>query len=326
MFASIVIPVYNVADYLQGCVNSVLANDCTDCEIILVDDGATDGICPALCDRIAGEHPDLIRVIHQENRGLGGARNTGIEAAKGEYLLFIDSDDTVVPDAVAALRQAVQRTHAQVISFDFETDDGEGHHSPVKKSYFSAAEPFRLRDRREFLLSAPAAWSYLWKRSLFLDTGIRYPDRVWYEDVRTTTKLLARAESIVTLDRPLYRYLARPGSITRNAKLDRNREIMEAFEDILGWFRRENLFGDYEKELCRLTAEHVLLVASVRVARSDPKHPLLSEFAAFVEREFPDYARNPYLAQLPRAKRLALWLVQHHQFRLVQLLFAIKGH
>ena len=84
MRLSIIIPVYNVQEYLQGCIDSVLANDTTDCEIILVDDGCTDGVCPRICDENAAAHPDLIRVIHQENQGLGGARNTGLEAARGE--------------------------------------------------------------------------------------------------------------------------------------------------------------------------------------------------------------------------------------------------
>ena len=97
MLLTIVIPVYNTAAYLEACVQSVLSGDHQDCEILLVDDGSTDGVCPALCDRLAAQHPALIRVIHQENKGQGGARNTGLEAAAGTYLFFLDSDDTIVP-------------------------------------------------------------------------------------------------------------------------------------------------------------------------------------------------------------------------------------
>ena len=99
MKISIVIPVYNVREYLSGCMASVLANDLSDCEIILVDDGATDD-SGTLCDEFAAAHPDRIRVIHQENGGLGAARNTGLEAAEGEYLLFLDSDDSLAPGAL----------------------------------------------------------------------------------------------------------------------------------------------------------------------------------------------------------------------------------
>lgn len=85
---SIVIPVYNTANYLESCLSSVLAGDWADCEILLVDDGSTDGISPGLCDRLSEAHPGLVRVIHQENLGLGGARNSGLEAARGGIIFF----------------------------------------------------------------------------------------------------------------------------------------------------------------------------------------------------------------------------------------------
>ena len=139
---SVVIPVYNVADYLRGCIDSVLANDCSDCEILLVDDGSTDGICPAVCDEYAASYPDLIGVIHQENRGLGGARNTGLEAAKGEYLLFVDSDDTIAPDTLGRLGEAIEESHADIIAFNLNSDDGEGTLTPIKANYFLAEKAF----------------------------------------------------------------------------------------------------------------------------------------------------------------------------------------
>ena len=89
---SVVIPAYNVADYLEKCVASVRAQTCADWEVLLVDDGSTDGVTGKLCD-VLGQGDDRFRVIHQENGGLGTARNTGMEAARGEYLVFLDSDD-----------------------------------------------------------------------------------------------------------------------------------------------------------------------------------------------------------------------------------------
>ena len=80
---SIVIPVYNTANYLESCLSSVLAGDWADCEILLVDDGSTDGISPGLCDRLSEAHPGLVRVIHQENLGLGGARTAAWRQPEG---------------------------------------------------------------------------------------------------------------------------------------------------------------------------------------------------------------------------------------------------
>ena len=99
MIFSVVIPVYNVKDYLPKCIDSVLAQDFTDYEVILIDDGSTDGESGAICDRYAAAHPERIRAIHKPNGGVGEARNVGIEAAQGEYLIFIDSDDYIAAGA-----------------------------------------------------------------------------------------------------------------------------------------------------------------------------------------------------------------------------------
>ena len=123
---SIVVPVYNVADYLGTCMSSILAQKLEDDEIILVDDGSTDGKSGALCDDYAAAHPDLVRVIHQQNGGLGAARNTGIEAARGEWLLFVDSDDRIAPNTLETLARQLPHTEAKMIVFDFcyETEQG----------------------------------------------------------------------------------------------------------------------------------------------------------------------------------------------------------
>lgn len=322
---SIIIPVYNVKDYLQKCIDSVLANDCADCEIILVNDGSTDGASPAICDENAARHPDLIRVIHQENQGLGGARNTGIAAARGEYLFFVDSDDTIAPYALKVLSEAAANYGADVFSFDFTRDDGNGGLFPESANRGPVGVPFTLAEKPEFLLSLPAAWARIWRRSLFAETTLQYPSRVWYEDIRTSTKLFAKARSIVILPEHLYFYLLRPGSIMNNRNLQRNREILDAFDDILNWFRQENLAETYSKELCALAIWHILLTASVRVARTQPDSPLLSEFSSYMEKHFPDFRQNPYRASFPAGKRLALFLVEHRRYKTIRLLFRLKG-
>ncbi|MBP3633483.1 MAG: glycosyltransferase [Oscillospiraceae bacterium] len=324
MRLSIIVPVYNVKEYLQGCIDSILANDCSDCEIILVDDGATDGVCPALCDENAARHPDLIRVIHQENRGLGGARNTGLEAAKGEYVLFVDSDDTIAPQTLQVLTEQVEKTHADIYSFDFCSHDGQGNETVMEASA-GREGVFTLAEDPDFLLSLPAAWARLWRRDLFINTGIRYPDRVWYEDIRTTTKLFAAASSIVVLKQPLYYYLARPGSIMRSGNLLRCREILDAFDDILQWFEGHGLLERYYKELCRLAVDHIRLAASIRVIRQDPHSPLVKEFAHYMHVHFPDWKKNPYLADLPRKHKLLLWLMDRKWHTLIALLFRLGG-
>ena len=324
MKISIIIPIYNVETWLPRSVEAILANDTADCEVLLIDDGSSDG-SPALCDRYAAEHPDLIRAIHQKNAGPGAARNTGIAAATGDWFLFVDSDDRLAPNALSRLREVAAEGEADVISFQFFKESVEGQSWEEWSGPMQSLERFSLREQPAFLLTQPSCWLRLWKRSVFEDNGISFPNVVWYEDVRTVTKLLAKAKKIVNLPDHLYYYLDRPGSIMNSSQLPRNRDILPAFTDILDWFEAEGLTKAYYDELCALTVQHVLLAASVRVARIDPKSEILEELRVFTEKRFPDWKKNPYSKTLPRLKRLALHLVAQKRWRLIRALFNLKG-
>ena len=321
---SIIIPVYNVKQYLSRSVEAVLANDTEDCELILVDDGSSDG-SEKMCDDYAAAHPGLIRTIHQKNSGPGCARNTAIKAAKGEWFLFVDSDDRLAPDALSRLRAAMEREPADVYSFQFFKEPMEGEPVGQTSGETPAGISFKLSEHPEFLLSQPSCWLRLWNRSVFENNGIEFPPVVWYEDIRTVTKLLAKAVKIVNLPDRLYYYLDRPGSIMNSSQLPRNRDIMPAFDDILTWFRENGLFEKYRDELCALTVQHVLLAASVRVCRIDRHSEVLRELYDFTEKAFPEWRKNPYSRRLPNGKKLALSLVRHRQYRLLAFLFKLKG-
>ena len=299
MIFSVVIPVYNVKDYLPKCIDSVLAQDFDDYELVLVDDGSTDGESGAICDRYAAAHPERIRVIHKPNGGLGDARNVGLEAAAGEYLVFIDSDDYIGAGMLRTLAGAIDRFHCDVIDFGFAVDT-DGTITKRLVDDLPHDRTFTLAELPQLLLTQPNAWSRCWKRSLFLDTGIRYPSRVWYEDIRTTTKLFAAAGSICAVPDMFYYYVVREGSITRNPNVARN------------------------NELSRLTVDHVLLAGSVRVLRIDPDSELLGRFQDYVQTQFPDYLDNPLLAQLSRSHKLILRLLRQRKYRTVRALFAAK--
>ena len=199
---SIVIPVYNVKDYLSKCVDSVLAQANAETEILLVDDGSTDGICPGICDAYADRYPNQVRVIHQENGGLGAARNTGMEAAQGDYLVFVDSDDYLLPGLLADVSDVIDQYDCDVVDFGFQVVREDGTVTETHAGELPSDRVLTLQEYPELLLTLPSAWRRVYRRSLFLNTGIRYPSRVWYEDIRTTLKLFASAESIVSIPKP----------------------------------------------------------------------------------------------------------------------------
>lgn len=157
--------------------------------------------------------------------------------------------------------------------------------------------------------------------------GNRHPltGRVWYEDIRTTTKLFAKAQSVVCIQKPYYYYVVRENSITRNSNVDRNHEIVDAFDDLLGWYRENGLYETYRDELCRLAIDHLFLAASVRVLMANPKHPLLREFYQYMQQHFPQFQSNRYVSQLPRAKKLAFDLLCKKRYRIVRALFLVKN-
>ncbi|MBP3391710.1 MAG: glycosyltransferase family 2 protein [Clostridia bacterium] len=321
---SVIVPVYNTKQYLRKCVASLLDGTTACCEILLIDDGSTDQETVALCDLLASERPDVIRVIHQQNKGLGGARNTGIQEAQGAYLFFVDSDDTVVPGALNRLDDFTRRyPNVDIFSFGFLLEDEKGIHPYEKERDFTAEEPFTLAQRPEYMLLIPSACCRIWRRTLFTEHQIWFPERVWYEDIRTVTKLFPLAKEILWIPEALYVYYQRTGSIMNSANLDRNREIIDAFDDLLGWYRKQGLFAVYEKTLERLCVEHLYLAASVRVLRGDVKHPLLKAFAGYMQAQFPDYRKADY-SDLPKARKLVYRLLGGGHYRVIAWLFKMR--
>ena len=321
---SIIVPVYNVEEYLQQCIDSILANDCSDCEILLVDDGSTDNVSPRLCDENAARHPDLIRVIHQENKGPGGARNTGLEAARGEYVFFVDSDDTIAPNALKRLSEEVERTHADIYTFHMASHDGTGSKTFMKVSICEGSV-IRLEDHPEALLSIPAIWARIWRRDLFTHMNIRFPDRVWIgEDLRTTTKLLASASTIAMLSDTLYFYLVRPGSIMQSRNVMRNKDMIASIDATVKWFKEEDMYDSYQNELCYLAVDHLLLATTVRVVKTNLHSPLTRDILDYVQTMFPDYRKNPYVKQMPLMRKVLLLLVEQKLYGMIRILFFFK--
>lgn len=318
---SIIVPVYNVAEFLPECVGSLLEQDCQDCEIILVDDGSTDG-SGMLCDGYRNAYPEKIRVIHQKNGGLGAARNTGLEAARGDYLLFVDSDDYLSGDALACLSRHIDETGADMYTFGFSYLYGT-RLTPGEASALEGEKPFTLAERPELLLQTPSACLRIWKRKLFDDPEVRFPGRVWYEDLRTTPKALISCASIAVLPERLYVYRQREGSIMHNPNLRRNLEILEALEDLRQFFTRRNLMQAYGRWLSCLAVENVIL-ASQRVLMSDTNASFLPDFIAYLDANFPGYDQNPLLDRLGSRKKTVLRLLQKRRYGLLRAIFTLR--
>ena len=314
---SIVIPIYNVEDYLAKCLDSVLCPDVQDYEIIAVNDGSTDS-SGEIAREYAARYPERIRLIEKPNGGLGSARNAGIEAAKGEFLLFLDSDDCLSPGAVKEISEALD-TDADIIFFDFVTVNEDGR----QISYQRGCEKegvFTLRDYPQLIFEYPSAWNKLWRRNLYTDNNIRFPDRLWFEDLATSPRLYLHAKRIRSVSKPWIRYLLRGNSITNSKKVERNTEIIQAVDLCLSHYREQGEFEHYHDELEYLAVYHQLLMSTSRVVQADPNSAIPMKLLADLEQKFPDFRENPYLRSMSRQHRLLLALMLRGQYHAVQLL------
>jgi len=210
---SVIVPVYKVEDYLARCVSSLTGQTYPDLEIILVDDGSPDD-CGTLCDRFAVQD-ERIRVIHKENGGLSSARNAGIDIARGEYLGFVDSDDWLEPDAYALLLEAALREDVKLVCagrYDYSERTGEKKVGlcPVRAEVISGEELVRRIFTWDHVDTS--ACDKLYSAALFRD--VRYPEGIINEDHPVTYNLALAAGKVAMVDKPIYNYYHRAGSIT----------------------------------------------------------------------------------------------------------------
>ena len=231
---SVIIPVYNVQDYLARCVDSVLTQTYSDLEIILVDDGSID-ISGDMCDEYALKDSRL-KVIHKENGGLSEARNAGLERARGTYVTFIDADDYVHPQFVELLVKTAHSTGAQIAACTWqELNDGD------KPRRVKSKNPrCRTYTQEEAINSVfyqrrlnHSACSRIFETSLFRD--LRFPEGALYEDLAIIYPLLRKVEKVALLKAPMYYYMHRPGSIITTMTLRRTQVLdhLEKLEELV---------------------------------------------------------------------------------------------
>ena len=220
MKLSVIIPVYQVEQTLEQCVGSVLHQDFEDMEIILVDDSSPDN-CPQMCDTIQKKNPG-IHVIHQPNGGLSAARNTGIAAAKGEYITFVDSDDWLDDNTLRPLMEMLS-TNPDIDLLEYPVD--------IKQETRLQLADNRYMNPADYWTATRAythtyAWNKVYRASLFRE--VSFPEGKVFEDVWTIPRILQHASVIATTGSGLYHYRRNPSGITAQAKGDELTSLLEA--------------------------------------------------------------------------------------------------
>ncbi|MDR1825314.1 MAG: glycosyltransferase [Bifidobacteriaceae bacterium] len=214
---SLIVPVYNVEQFLEQCVQSILEQQHANLEVILVDDGSPDG-SGAICDALAGQD-QRVKVIHQANQGVSTARNAGLEAAAGEYIAFVDGDDWLEPDFITYMLQVIEATKAPMaMSFNnFTTVDTV----QVKEDSIEAWSPERATAALLYPAITVGSWNKLFRRDFLDEAGIRFkPELFSSEGLRFVTDASQRAGTVGVGRRKVYHYrLNNAGSATTKASV-----------------------------------------------------------------------------------------------------------
>lgn len=232
---SVIVPVYNVNEYLDRCVKSIKNQTYENLEIVLVDDGSTDG-SGDLCDELSYSD-ERISVIHKFNGGLSDARNVGIEFASGDYLVFVDSDDWLDLDMIDLLYRVHKRTDADIVECSYRNvyADCIKEETECKGEIIEGDSVFALEGMLDWKYFKPVAWNKLYKRSVIED--VRYPVGKIHEDEFTTYKYIYNAKKLAYIDISKYNYdRTRINSITGEGFREANLDACWAFRERIDFF------------------------------------------------------------------------------------------
>ena len=300
---SIIVPIYNVAVYLQKCLDSLAAQTFHDVEIILVNDGSTDG-----SEKIAeayAEKNNQFFIYNTNNRGLSAARNLGIEKARGDWLMFVDSDDKVMSNFCDTSYQAATRESADLVIFGYKSQE-TGDRRKVSDVYGIVDRETAIR------YGGNVVWNKLYRRELF--DNIRFPEGRVYEDIATTYKIIYSAKRILIMPDILYYHIFRKDSISHNRFQKYSRDAFMAALEKEEYLRSRGCAEDlYLPAVC----SHALTLLS----RTKPNDDFLFKQAeAFVD----SIQGIPSSLNWKKKFMLLVWKIDKRLFHLICLALGQK--
>ncbi len=249
---SIIVPVYNAENTLKRCIESILNQEYTNFELLLIDDGSKD-LSGNICDEYAAKD-DRVKVIHKENTGVSDSRNCGIEAARGDFLQFVDADDWLTADATKLMLRAAEDNNCELVISDFYRVVGKkvSHKGSIKEEGVITKE-----ELAEYMMDNPAdfyygvLWNKLFKRNIIFEKQIRMDETVsWCEDFLFNLEYIQYAEKVCVLSVPVYYYVKTEGSLVSQSMNMAHivRTKFHVFEYYNNFYKNIYTEKDYQKK------------------------------------------------------------------------------
>lgn len=308
MELTVIIPAYNAEKTLPEALLSLRTQTLKEgWEVVAVDDGSADGT-GAILAAAAADFPVPIRVITQENAGVGAARNRGLVNAEGTYVTWLDADDALVPEALETALAEATAQNADILVFDSVFVYPDGRTAP----YPASPCPEGALSAEDYLYSEPAPWNKLIRRRIFVDEGLRFPEGIWYEDLALIPALGAFAGTIRYLKKPLHRYHLAGESITRGAWSKKRLDVLRALDQLIR-------FVPQMREEAEVLAFRHLYGTYAWQAWEAGDLDAIRAINTFVSEKFPHWEKDPLIREEPWKRRKAASLFYKERFGMLRL-------
>lgn len=319
MKISVIVPVYNVENYIEKCLDSILSQNFDSYEIIVVNDGSTDNSLEIL-KKYQKNNFNKIVLIDQENGGQGSARNNALKIARGKYIFYVDSDDWIEYNTLKTLYDIISEDKADIIIFGNNVVDIEG-------NILSVEDPKIYQDDKlNLLFGKMAIWNKMYKKKVLKDIVFR--EKLFYEDLDFTSKIILSNYKICFTNKILYNYLERPGSTMNNANITKNLEIIDALENLISYYRTEDGGLQNYNEIQFIAIYHLYITTIVRIllvkCKMNSKKILIAKIKRYMDSQFYNFKKNPYIKYLNVNKKIIYYLINFKLYNLIIMIFKIK--
>lgn len=292
---SIVVPVYNMQAYLEACLDSLVHQTLKDIEIIIVNDGSTDGSIQIIND-FKKQYPTLIRVFEKENGGQATARNLGIRMSQGQYVGFVDADDVVDHRMYEMLYQRAIKEDCDLVECNYRFLMVAGNEERELRPYGHVRQYKSNKDM--FLNPLVSPWNKLYRGSILRDNELDFPEGYIYEDTSFFIKVIPYLHKWSYVDEKFVSHYLRPNSTMTAKKSRRVGNIFPVLEDMLLFYEQKGFKKQYETELEYFTAKILLCSSMERIAditQKDIRKEMQEKTLTFLNEHFPNYKRNEHL-------------------------------
>lgn len=284
---SLIIPVYNVQDYIEKCLDSIVNQTIDDMEIIIVNDGSKDQSKQKI-ENYLEKYPK-IKYLEKENGGLSDARNYGLKFATGEYVAFLDSDDYVEKNTYEEMYNLAKKEKSDMVECDFIWEYPNKIREDIGVLYSSKKEMIEK--------ARVVAWNKLIKREIIEKTNLQFPVGLRYEDVEFFYKMVPYISKVSFVKKCLIHYVQRGDSIANTQNI-RTKEIFKVLDNVIKYYKENNLYNEYKQELEYIYVRFLLCSSLKRMCKIEDKRQrkqAIQETWENINTKFPNWRKNDIL-------------------------------